>query len=108
MTLFKESLSDHLTAGPHDRIARDTCPGQAHFAGTGPQFKTCRECAHWDHGGPHDYYSRRAKFGGLIKSARCRKYRALTNTDGDKVPDDARACKHFSHAAIVPARFAKG
>lgn len=107
MTLFKELLSDHLTAGPHDRAARDTFPGQAHFAGTGPQLKTCRECAYWDHAGLHHYHSKRGMFGGAIKPARCRKFQELTGSAGDKVPDDAVACKHFSPATVVPNRFAR-
>jgi hypothetical protein len=106
MTLFRDAISGHLTSGPCDRMARATHPGMAHFAGTGPQFKTCRDCAHWDHG-PQDYHPKRGKFGGLIKPAPCRKYRAVANINGDKVPDDAAACKHFSPAAIVPERFAR-
>jgi hypothetical protein len=108
MTLFKDPIQGYLTAGPCDGMARATFAGMAHFAGTGPELKTCRECQHWDHGGPHDYYAKRGKFGGLIKPARCRKYGALTNAAGDKVPDDAPACKHFTDAAVVPARFARG
>src|SRR5262249_35011830 len=105
MTLFKEPIQAHLTGAPFDRIARDTYPGQAHFAGTGPKFKTCRECAFWDH--KQDYHSKRGKFGGLIKPARCRKFRTLTNHVGDKIPDDAGACKHFAQAQAVPERFAR-
>jgi hypothetical protein len=41
MTLFKK-ISDHLTAAPHDRTARMSYRGQAHFGGTGPALKTCR------------------------------------------------------------------
>ena len=107
MTLFKELLSDHLTAGPHDGAARHTFPGQAHFAGTGPLLKTCRECAHWDHARAHDYRSKHGMFGGMIKPARCRKFKELTGTTGDKVPDDAAACKHFCQATVVPDRFVR-
>jgi hypothetical protein len=107
MTLFKEPIQAHLTGAPFDRIARSTFSGQAHFAGTGPKFKTCRDCAHWGHAGAQDYHPKRGKFGGLIKPARCRKYQALTNHIGDKVPDDAAACKHFEEAAVVPERFAR-
>jgi len=107
MTLFSNSMQAHLTPGPFDRMAKDTFPGQAHFAGTGPELKTCRECAHWDHAGAHDYRSKRGMFSGLIQPARCRQFKELTGTHGDKVPDDAAACKHFSQATVVPNRFVR-
>jgi len=73
--------------------------------GTGPIGATCRGCFHWDHG--REYHPKRGKFGGLIKPARCRKFRALTGAAGDKIPDDAAACRHYLEAAIVPPRFEK-
>jgi hypothetical protein len=105
MTVFKEPLSHHLTAGPNDGLAHSTWPGQAHWGGSGPQNMTCRHCEHWAHG--NNYHSKRGRYGGLLKPARCRKFRALTLTDGDPVPDDAAACRHFSAATVVPDRFAK-
>jgi hypothetical protein len=99
--MLKNSI--FLTRAPCDGMARETYPGMAHFAGTGPKSATCRQCEHWDHG--HSYYARRGKFGGLIKPARCRKFRALTNADGGRVPGDSAACRHFEQADPVPARF---
>jgi hypothetical protein len=96
---------DHLTTAPIDRVARETFPGQAHFAGTGPSFTTCRECAFWDN--RRDYHSKRGKNRGLIKPARCRKFRALTGTNGAKIPDDAPACRHFEQANPIPPRFVR-
>ncbi|WP_315749581.1 MULTISPECIES: hypothetical protein [unclassified Bradyrhizobium] len=104
MTLFKQSISDYLTAAPPDQIARATHPGMAHFAGSGPALKTCRDCRFWEH--DHDYYSRRSKHHGRIRPARCRKFRQLTNEVGAPIPDDAAACRHFEEADAVPARFA--
>ncbi|NPD15294.1 hypothetical protein HOY34_08790 [Xinfangfangia sp. D13-10-4-6] len=49
-------LSDHLQFGarmkalPHKAAIRNTFLGQAHIAGTGPEGKTCRECAFWEIG----------------------------------------------------------
>lgn len=101
MTILKET--NYLTAGPCDRMARASFAGMAHFAGSGPETKTCRECAFWAHN--NNYYSKRGKHHGLIRPARCRKYRALTNTDGGQVPGDAAACRHFEQAQVVPERF---
>jgi hypothetical protein len=102
MTILKEQ-SDFLTAAPFDRVARATYPGMAHFAGSGPPQKTCRECSFWDHG--HHDYRAAGKQRGLIKPARCRKFRALMNAVGAKIPDDAAACRHFDQADPVPAQF---
>lgn len=106
MTLFKDEISDHLTEAPADRMARASYPGMAHFASTGPRGKTCRECVFWAHG-PHDYRSKNGKYRGLIEPAPCRKFQQLTSAPGDKIPDDAMACKYFSQNDIAPPRFAK-
>jgi hypothetical protein len=99
MALIKDHLlTDNLTAAPFDRVARTTYAGQAHF-GTGPA--TCRECKFWNH---DDGYAAKR---GTIKSARCRKYRALTGRDGAKVPADALNCRHFQRADKVLPRIAK-
>lgn len=63
MSLFKESLQDHLTASPVDAFARASYPGMAHFAGTGPRGKTCRECLFFNYG-PHDYRAKNGKYRG--------------------------------------------
>jgi hypothetical protein len=104
MSLFKAALSEHMTPAPTDKAARATHPGQAHFAGSGPQDRTCHECLFWGHG-KHDYHSRSGKYHGLIKPAPCMKFRMLTRKMGDKVPDDAPACRHFQQADTVPPRF---
>lgn len=106
MTLFKDSLSDHLTASPVDTLARISHPGMAHFAGTGPHGKTCRECLFWKHG-PHDYRAKNGKYRGLIEPATCGKYRAITLNEGAKIPDDATACKYFDENSEPPTRFVK-
>jgi hypothetical protein len=106
LSLFKESIQDHLTASPVDALARASYPGMAHFARTGPVNTTCRECIFWDHG-PHDYRAKSGKYRGLIEPARCKKYQQITLQQGDKVPDDAPSCKYFDLNPTVPARFAK-
>lgn len=106
MTLFKDGLSDHLTASPVDALARASHPGMAHFAGTGPYGKTCRECLFFNHG-PHDYRAKGGKYRGLIEPATCGKYRAITLNVGAKIPDDADACKYFDENPGPPLRFVK-
>jgi hypothetical protein len=106
MTLFRDPLSDKLThPNPTiDRQASATHPGMAHFAGTGPDNMTCRQCLNWAHIA-YDYRSKTGKYGGLIQPALCRKFKAITGKSGDKVPDDAVACKYFEHNINPPRRF---
>ena len=106
MTLFKEELQEHLAATPFDTNVRASYPGMAHFARTGPQGSTCRECSNWKHD-KWDYHSKSGKHHGLIKPASCRKYREIIGVEGARVPDDAQACKYFDLNREVPARFAK-
>jgi hypothetical protein len=106
MSLFKESIQDHLTEAPVDRLARASYPGMAHFARTGPVNSTCRECLFWQHG-PHDYRAKNGKWRGLIEAATCKKYRMITLQEGAKVPDDAPACKYFDLNPSPPGRFSK-
>lgn len=106
MSLFKESIQDHLTAAPIDVLARASHSGMAHFAGTGPHGKSCRECLFWAHG-PHDYRAKGGKHRGLIEPAACNKYQQITSQKGGRIPDDAAACKYFDQNTIVPERFAK-
>ena len=106
MSLFTKEIQEHLTPTPFDRAARITHPGMAHFAGSGPELKTCRECKFWGSGRP-DYRSKNGKWRGLIKPDRCKKFQALTNSIGADIPDDAAACRHFEQAENPPARFDK-
>lgn len=105
MTLFKEAQL-HLTEAPVDRFARASYPGMAHFAGTGPRLKTCRECLFYAHD-KYDYRSKNGKLRGLILPASCKKYKQITQQTGDKIPDDAQACKYFDQNPTPPDRFAK-
>jgi hypothetical protein len=103
--LHKES--DHFTSPDIEitRRARATFSGQAHLADL-ESLCTCRQCIHWLHV-QHDYRSKKGRWGGLIKPARCAKYRQLTGNNGDLVPDDARACRHFEPNPTPPARFVR-
>jgi hypothetical protein len=106
LSLLNEPLQKHLTEAPIDRFARASHPGMAHFAGTGPQGKTCRECVFWAHG-PHDYRAKNGKYRGLIEPAKCNKYQQITTQAGAKVPDEAMSCRYFEQNEAPPLRFAK-
>jgi hypothetical protein len=92
------SSSAHLTKGfsNEDQIRR-TFAGMAHFAGTGPAGKTCRECVFWNWS-REGYYGQK-KFGGTLKPQRCLRYSQLSNgRQGETIPSNAQACKYFEPA----------
>ena len=74
--------TQHLTA--RDANQEQTFVGQAYFAGTGPEGKTCGSCAHWQ-GKPQDKQCVKFQFRGAQKSGR--------------VPSYALACKYFDEVA---------
>jgi hypothetical protein len=79
-----------------DRLIWQTKPGQAHWAGTGPEDKRCRECRYFDH-------RERRYTDGTLMPAPCAMYRRLTNgTQGNSIPHDAYSCKYFEAAEVVP------
>lgn len=100
------SSQQHLsvTNAPLDQMRRQTALGMAHFAGTGPELKTCRECSHWTGCGRGDgYYSKNGKHGGLLKPRSCDKYETLMQSVGEPVPPTTRACKYFDEVPAAPA-----
>jgi hypothetical protein len=121
MTILTKDLTD-----PHDPVQSAqlmvTYPGMAHLAGTGPEDKTCRECAMWGmpsafvEGGPPSPYRYRpfvragalAPNGGELCGRRCQKYHRLILAGlhvvrGRAVPHHAAACRHFIQNANPPA-----
>ena len=93
----------HLTDmfGEWDQAYRKTHPGQAHLAGSGPESKTCRECAHFTNEGRYSANSAKHPGNGL-KPGYCRKYTALMKKKGPKFPHAARACRHFEQHLNPP------
>lgn len=85
----KAPSDGHLTKGAMESEARQTYPGMAHFAGTGPDGMTCRECLHYAIGVE-------LKAGGR-KPGSCGKYPRLAEgrTGLTKIPPNAAACKYF-------------
>ena len=76
--------------------------GMAHFAGTGPAGRTCRECVFWARqGGVKTSF---ARLGGELLPRRCRKFRKLTmgRVVNTGVPHQAEACRHFEANQCAP------
>jgi len=92
-------FDEHLTGGD-DKLAkqvRRTHAGMAHWAGTGPRGKTCRECKFWEFDG---YLVSTAQ----LKSTTCGKYAAMMGGhDGPRVPHHAPSCKYFQGLTDPPA-----
>ena len=83
MTVLKER---GFHEAPTDRLARQSYPGMAHFAGTGPGGATCNKCTSYDFDPVRDAN----KF-----ERPCTKFKALTGKLGKAVPGQAAACRHF-------------
>jgi len=78
-----------------------THDGQAHWAGTGPANKTCRECAHFCADRRYSAASvSHAK--GELTPAPCRLYRRRTGRLRN-IPHRAVACKYFEQNDNPPA-----
>lgn len=91
------NLTPHLTIpeGYEERRKHQRShKGQAHFAGTGPGNKSCRECVSWQHTGQYD--------GKGPKPARCRQFQTLTGKQGPNVPHTAYSCKYFQQNPNPP------
>ena len=90
---------DERLTQPDKKLAKQlqaTHAGQAHFGGTGPRGKTCRECLHWLFNG---YLSGKS----VLKMANCGKFTKLMNGRiGGVIPHDAAACKYFTAVDNAP------
>lgn len=90
----------HTTQAHSQRIAEmaaKTVPGMAHWAGSGPAGKTCRECSECT---THGYYSKGRKAnGGLLKPVSCDKYKEMMRGAVVRFGHDREACRFFIEAA---------
>ena len=68
-----------------------THDGMAHFAGTGPDGKTCRTCRYWR---THD--TQRLAIVARPKPSTCARYESLLGKRGKAIPHDAHACKYYA------------
>ena len=67
-----------------ERGRRETPPGMAHWAGSGPPKTKCVDCRHLD-------LAKDSK----IEKAICLKYKKLIGRAGKKIPKWTAACKFF-------------
>lgn len=75
-----------------------TVPGMAHFAHTGPEDTSCRQCALW---GSSSRFKRDE--GGVLKPRRCNKFARLAyGALGAGVPADTPSCRHFTPREGAP------
>lgn len=108
-TCVRLEVSERLTASDPTTAASVAASyeGQAHFAKTGPDGATCRECSYWCRpdsakGGAY------GRSSGWLKPKRCRKYRKMSGgKTGKGIPHDAGACKYFERHPSPPAAFIK-
>ena len=93
-----------------ERGMRATPPGMAHWAGGGPQGKTCRECKFYTDEGRYTANSKKHA-SGQLKPGSCKKHRAITKSQqmtrsgGTKSPKFAwtmAACKYFEQHPNPP------
>ena len=90
--------------GEIDDLAARTPPGMAHFPGTGPKGRTCRECEHYSNEGRYIAGSpTHAK--GELKLGRCKKYRRMMGNrySGLTFRHNTPSCKYFSEAENIPS-----
>lgn len=91
-----EKTETHLTE-PHDarmaRLMRQSKPGQAHWAGTGPEGKRCHHCIHWKPEGSTGYTAK-----GDLKPGRCGQYRKMMGKSGPAFSHTQLACRFFEQA----------
>jgi len=77
---------------------RNTPNGMAHWAGTGPEGKTCKACIHHGTVHPRDGetpYSH-IPYSHIPYSNRCKLYQQRANGRvGGKVPGSTSACKYY-------------
>lgn len=100
-------FGEHLNPLPHEAGIRATFLGQAHIAGTGPDGKTCRECAFYglylgreivDPG----HYSKKDKTrAGLLKNGSCHRFKHLKSNK--RFTHEAKACLLFEQCENPPA-----
>jgi hypothetical protein len=100
-------MSDHLTVVDQklEHQIRATQPGMAHWAGSGPPLKTCRECVFFENNG---FYARNGKHRGALQPGRCKKYQAMMQgRAGNKIDHWLSSCKYYKANENPPAMFDK-
>ena len=89
----------------YDNVSKEkvgeTYPGMAHWAGGGPDFKTCRECLLWQRGSRYGTGEPKGQKHEL-RPGICAKYAKETGIKNKKIPHRAKACKYFQENLNAP------
>ncbi len=85
----KTVIISEIARSAVERGRRDTPPGMAHWAGSGPVGTTCMDCQHLD-------LAKDSK----AEKAQCRKYKKLAHRPGKKFPKRSAACRYFEARPI--------
>lgn len=81
-------------------LIASTPPGMAHWCGTGPARRSCRECVHYEFKG---YYATTSMArGGRLKPGRCRQYRTMMGNWGPAFKWHVAACMFFAENPKPP------
>jgi len=72
-----------------DTHQKQSEPGMAHFAGTGPRGKTCGNCVFWG------YKRETGRFKSMKPVEACQKYFNLTGKHGPTIKAALLSCKYF-------------
>lgn len=96
-------INPNLTIAHSERMRHwiaATPPGMAHWSGTGPKGRSCRECVHFINEGY--YAASNAHSANGLKPGRCRKYTALMGFNGKKFQHRTASCSHFEENSEPP------
>lgn len=72
-----------------EKYERDTVPGMAFWAGTGPVGKTCGQC------GNYGYYYEDSKRNSKHRDGCALFYKHTRKHAGTKLPESTPSCKYF-------------
>lgn len=82
------------------KLIRNTRPGMAHWSGSGPQGKSCRECIHFESQG---YFSASHRFTpGALKPGKCKRFKKMTGTAGAAFSGNTLCCRFFEENEKAP------
>ena len=74
-----------------EQAHKQTQPGMAFWAGSGPEGRRCSGCQFFNSEGKYASGGRM----GQVKPGPCLKYKAMMRRLGPKIAADNRACKYF-------------
>ncbi len=105
MTKKFDGGSDHHTMPETLEAARGTYLGQAHFAGTGPENTTCRQCVHWGNktqAGEWRGFDYADDGMGMMALEPAKCHYPIMNKAARRVPPQAGSCAFYSERFDPP------